>query len=655
MTRHLPRVPLALAALAAALFAWPSTAAAKPCEVVGTVRDAEGQPVVGMHVRLEVRGKKPRQATTDAEGRARFAGVSGPAQLVASLRDGGERPRFTIVEGTEPVELRAEVDPASSCEVTLGPDSPRPRAADLLALYQGLYRGFALFERLGIRSGPTLRVEASDPVADPHAAYWVGTWSFNPGDVQPPRLVLGAEATLRTDPGAPDDREYHELGHHALATAFGALPRAREHVEGGGYHRDGTSTAAWTEGFAIAFAALVAREIEERPDAGRLRVEGAWLDLELDYRPWDLRGTEELAVASLLWDVVDGDRDDRPAPLEVSAPKIITDAGVPHLFVARVHNPSKAAVSHAYVRVEGPDFVATVPVAPAVLAPGAHGSIALPLPAALAEAGKGAASLRLYALATPGATDDDPVQVDPPLLWAAIAEFRSEQPEANGRLFDVADLYQALRGRFGEQDRNGDGLDDIDALFLAHGLFADLDGDREHDPQEALGLTSHPGRTVTVDGAPESWPALQPRRRLALPPALRMLVDVQPPQAAIAVLVSGSAWGGYLVTPDADGWIRVLPPPAREGANIWVVAMAPEHRPTVLWHHDARTLLGELEQHRTPFLRVAAQLPAGAGTEATATSEVAASPRWPRLAFLGGAIAALLGLVLMAIGWPRLR
>lgn len=663
MTRGFTRVRLAPALLAPALLAlallaWPSTVAAKPCEVVGTVRDAEGQPVVGMHVRLEA-GAKPREATTDAEGRFRFAKVSGPAQVVASLRDGGERPRFTIVEGPAPVELRAAVDPAKSCELTLGPDAKHPRAADLLALYQGLRRGFALFERLGIPSGPTLRVEASDPIADPHAVYWVGTWSFNPGDVQPPRMVLGSAATLRTDPGAPDDREYHELGHHALATAFGALPRAREHVEGGGYHHDASSTAAWTEGFAIAFAALVARDIEARPDAGRLRVEGAWLDLELDYRPWDLRGTEELAVASLLWDVVDGDRDDRPAPLEVSAPQIITDAGVPHLFVARVHNPTQAAVSHAYVRVQGPDFVATVPVAPAVLAPGAQGSIALPIPAALAEAGEGAASLRLHALATPGATDDDPVQIDPPLVWAAIAEFRSEQPESNGRLFDVADLYQALRSRFGEQDRNGDGLDDIDALFLAHGLFADLDGDREHDPDEALGLTSHPGRTVTVDGEPESWPALQPRRRLALPPALRMQLQVEPAEAAITVLVSGSAWGGYLVTPDADGpqqgWIRVVPPPAREGASIWVVAMAPGHRPTVLWHHDARVLLGELEQHRTPFLRAQAQLPTGAGTEATAAPALAASPRWPRLAFLGGAIAALLGLVLMAIGWPRLR
>lgn len=651
MARALPAIAGAavLLALAGAAQAAPSV-----CEVLGTVRDADGGPVAGLPVRLELgptmRRSKPPTTVTDAEGRFRFASASTAGEVVVSLGDGASPPRFTMLEGGAPVELRAPIDPARSCEVVLGPDHPRPHAADLLALHQGLRRGFALYERLGVRtSGPPLRVEVLDPTADPHAAYWIGTWSFNPTDVQPPRLVLGTEASLRTDLGAPDDRELHELGHHALASAFGALPRARAHVDGGGYHHDTTSTAAWTEGFAIAFAALVAREIDERPDAGRHRVEGAWLDLELDYRPWDLRGTEEIAVASLLWDVMDGDREDRPAPLEVTSSSIITDAGVPHLLVVRVRNPTAAPIAHASLRVEGPGAAATVPVAPAVLGPGAEGLAALPLPAA-----SDAASLRVHALATVGAADDDPLQIDPPLVWAAIAEFRSEHPESNGHLFDVSDLYQALRSRFGEQDRNGDGIDDVDATFLAHGLFADLDGDREHDPGEPLGPTSHPGRTVTVDGRPEAWPALLPRPRLALPPALRMQIEVEP-AATLVVLVPGSAWGGYVATPDADGSIRVLPPPARDGASVSVVALAPGHRPTVLAHHDARALLEQLEQHDAPFLRATATLPDGAGLAAAQAPTAHEAPGWPRLAFLGGAVAALVGLVLVAIGWPRLR
>lgn len=646
---------LALPALALLALAWPHAAAAAPCEVTGTVRDADGQPVVGVAVRLEQtpqpKRSQPPTATTDTEGNFRFSGRHSRGEVIASLHDTTSL-WFSILEGGGAVELRATLAPDTSCQISIGPDA-HPRGADLLALYQGLRRGFLLFERLGIRRGTTLRVEASDPVASEGDAYWIGTWSFNASDVQPPRLVLGTAATLRTDSGAPDDREYHELGHHALATAFGALPRARDHLEGGGYHRDTTSTAAWTEGFAIFFAALVAREIEARPDAGRHRVEGAWLDLELDHRPWDLRGTEELAVASLLWDMVDGDRDDRPAPLEVDAPEILADAGVPHLFVARVKNPSATPVRHAYVRVQGAGFTAAAPVAPAVLASGSEGWVALPVPATVAEAG--GASLKVTALATPGAKDDDAVEVEPKALWAAIAEFRSVQPEANGRLFDVADLYQALRGRFGEQDRDRDGLDDIDALFLAHGLFADLDGDREHDPAEALGSTAHPGRTLTVDGDPQTWPDLRKRRRLALPQVLRMSLEVEPADAHLAVLVSGSAFGGYLATPDADGSIRVLPPPAKDGATVSVLALAPGHRPTVLWHQDARTLLDELEQHDVAYLEVAAKLPTGSGSEAAAGSSGGGATTWHRPTFVGGAVAALVGLLLMAIGWPRLR
>jgi hypothetical protein len=136
---------------------------------------------------------------------------------------------------------------------------------------------------------------------------------------------------------------------------------------------------------------------------------------------------------------------------------------------------------------------------------------------------------------------------------------------------------------------------------------------------------------------------------------LRMQVKVEPADATLAVLVSGSAWGGYLVTPDADGFIRVLPPPAREGATVSLVAMAPEHRPIVLWHQDAATLAAELEQHRVPYLHAGARLPAASEAEAEAEAAVAGSPRWPPLAFVGGCIAVLSGLLLMAIGWPRLR
>ena len=118
-------------------------------------------------------------------------------------------------------------------------------------------------------------------------------------------------------------------------------------------------------------------------------------------------------------------------------------------------------------------------------------------------------------------------------------------------------------------------------------------------------------------------------------------------------MVSGSGFGGYLATPDEDGQIRVLPPPARPGATLSVVAMAPDRRPAVLWHRDAEALLTELEQHERPFLTAEATL--GEASTLAQPAQSAGSPRWPRLLFLGGAVASLLGLLLVAIGWPRMR
>lgn len=645
---------IAAAALLGALV--PSIATAAPCDVTGTVVDGHERPVAGLDIRLED-GAAPRHTSTDAQGRFRFATVPAATTVVATLSEGGKTPRFRILSAGAPVELRSPVDPAAGCEVRLSPAAGPPMAADLLELYQGTRRGFALIEALGIRGTPrastVLTVEANDEIASPEAAYWVGPVSFNPDDPQPWRLVLGQHATTLADGGRPDNREYHELGHHALALAFGALPRSPDNIDGGGYHDNPSSAAAWTEGFAIFFAAMVAREIEQRPDPERYRIGGAWLDLELDYRPWDLRGLESVAVASLLWDMVDGDRpgsDDLPT-LTVEDAVVLTDAGVPHLLVARVHNGSGSPVDGARVLAAAEGWRGTVVVSPKTLPPGADGSIALPLPAAVGELADPLAALTLTATTRPAVTDDDPVQVELRALWTAIAELRSEAPDSNGRLFDVTDLYLALRGRFGNQDVDDDGQGDIDQLFVAHGLFADLDGDRERDPAEALGQTSHPGRTVTVDGAAQTWPDLVPRRRAELPPALTMKVQTEPADASIAVVVPGSRWGGYLAEPDDEGLVSLVAPPSGSGGSLSVIAWAPGLRPTVLLHRDAAAMLAELEQHHRPHLAEGVRLPAFE----VPTAAAAGSPPWQRYAFVGGAIAALLGLVLMAIGWPRLR
>lgn len=131
------------------------------CDVTGTVVDAEDRPVVDLDVRL-LEGATPRHTTTDARGRFQFAAVPGKTDVVAILGEGGPTPRMLIVENGKPVELRASVDPAGDCAVTLGPDGSHPMTPDLLALYQGLRRGLALMDRLGIHPTQPLRVEVND-------------------------------------------------------------------------------------------------------------------------------------------------------------------------------------------------------------------------------------------------------------------------------------------------------------------------------------------------------------------------------------------------------------------------------------------------------------------------------------------------------------
>ncbi len=625
----------------------PATASAE-CTVEGTVVDEDGQPVVGIDVRL-MQGSAPRHTVTDEQGHFTFAAVPGPTEVFAVLGEGGRTPRFVMTKGGETLQLRGTVEPDRSCTVALDA-SAHPRGSDLLPLYQGLWRGLTLMERLGIRPKEPLRVEIDDAIASPTEAYWAGTFSFHPEGTQPARLVLGTAATRHDDPGAPDNREYHELGHHALATAFGALPKSRDDALENDYHHNPGSTHAFTEGFAIFFAAMVAREIEQRPDAGRYRVEGALVDLELDYRPWDLRGTESIAVASLLWDVVDGDRPAAGPSLEIHDLELDEREGTPPILIGRVVNPTDAPVTDARVRVQAGEWTGTALVGPSSLPHGGEGWFALPIPAASVTGDDPLAALTTHATTIHAATDDDPVQAELSEVWEAIAQFRSEQPGSNERLFDVVDLHRALRERLGGKDADGDGVDDIDQLFVAHGLHADPNGNRTYDAGETLGETSHPGRSIDVDGQPQQWPALEPRRRLTLPAGLRMRVEA-PADATLVVATSGSTWGGYVVEPDAAGEIRIVPPPAEPGARVSLIAMAPQHRPTVVWQHDAGALLEELEGHATPYLTVTAQLDA----LGTRTSSSATGAAWPRFAFAGGALAAVLGLLLVALGWPRFR
>jgi len=107
--------------------------------------------------------------------------------------------------------------------------------------------------------------------------------------------------------------------------------------------------------------------------------------------------------------------------------------------------------------------------------------------------------------------------VSPADLWNTISSYRrsvavpgESAPGEFPYVYDVTDLHAALSARFsGDRDHNG--IDDVDQIFIAHGLFADLNGNRLHDVGEAVGPTSHP-EVLGVGGKIVS-PAAIPRRQ----------------------------------------------------------------------------------------------------------------------------------------------
>ena len=126
-------------------------------------------------------------------------------------------------------------------------------------------------------------------------------------------------------PNSPDNREWHEFGHHVMADSSigGAnhLPTLLGTNHGG--YDNPNSADAWIEGFAEFFSCVVADTIENDPhpelyNQGRGRTSGSSWSIERNYfvdhyphRPssppfTNRRGNEEQAVASILWDLYDG-------------------------------------------------------------------------------------------------------------------------------------------------------------------------------------------------------------------------------------------------------------------------------------------------------------------------------------------------------------
>jgi hypothetical protein len=650
-----------LAEVAAWLLLAPSSPASTPCAITGQVRDVEGRPVSHLRVRASS-GATAKVVATDEDGRfdlgASDAGSgAGVVVSLAHHRDGKDV--FVLYRDRDPIELVATVE---SCTLDLDLRNPAgfrstlPTEdwADAFALYQGFASGWKLAVELGIEPpAEPLEIAAWHASASPDASFWVGTPSYLAGTPRSALVGVGAAASRREAGGAPDNREYHELGHHALAAAFGALPRARADTPHGGYFRNPTSADAWAEGFATFFATMVATRIEGRADPSRYRLDGARVDLELDYRPWDLGGLEELAVAGALLDLVDGDAD--PGEAEPAPPTVRAALGAGEGLVVVTFDELPASLPARVLRLalqgEGGQVLMAARVDPSVWRSASGPSPRLPL---ALPSGFDAATIVGAAWVSSARADDDALTVPLADVWRAISTYESTQPESNGRVLDVADLHAALSQAIGTADADGNGRSDLDDVFVAHGLFADLDGDHELDAGETIGRTAHPERAVTVDGEPTVWPAMPERRSVPTPEGLRVAVSGS---AAAARLYAQTVWPlasarDMEITLAAvhDGHALVLPPPGGAEAEVHLLADADEHQPAIVATWTADALHEAAAGHSEPALSVEVALSPG-GPSASAIGR-AIPPLW---LFVGGAGAVAIGLVLLVVGAIRAR
>lgn len=640
----------------------PTPAHASGCDVSGVVTDADGHKVAGMEVVLG-EGEQVRRTATDREGRYRFVGAgAGPLVVSLVMADGAHEPaRFHLYHERRGIVISSdEFSAGGSCERDFDfaaiderypeGDFPKKWWADAVTLYRGFAQALSLVNRLEVDLGRSpLEIQAFYPAASPDSTFWVGTPSYAPDSNRKPFIGLGVHASTREDGGWPGNREDHEIGHHVLARAFGGvIPRARADTGHGGYWVNPTSSDAWVEGFASFYAVMVAKHVRASPRPSWLAVEGGVLDVELDYRPWDLGGLEEVAVAGLLLDLEDGPSDYafNPGLPTVTFGEVTRHEGEAGtlLSVPVTDEDGKAVADGTVIDLDLLDD-AGEPVATSRSAI-AHGR-------AVVVAPSGASSLRL---AEGDPEDDDPIDLELTEVWRAIADFTSSKPESNRRLFDVDDLHAAMKRNFGGRDADGDGTDDIEQVFIAHGLFADDNGNRKHDAGEAVGPTSHPASTVVVDGKDVARQQLSPRPRLPIPASMQASMSLSDPRATIVVVTQGASGSpvAYTPRPDAHGRVTLIPPPTGDEdavSSLTVLALASDKQPAIALQLDAATALSGIEEHSESYLQLTVDLDALASTDSASSDDL-------RLAwgvFVGGAVTLVFGLALFVVGLVRGR
>lgn len=612
------------------------------CSIHGRVTDDWGSSMVGVRVFATTADGTVIESITDSRGRYTLP-VPTPdaASMSVSLvhvTDSAET--FAVMVGDNVISLSTPIDPESSgCEVNFDSWNVQeqmvasPIAAELwpdaASIYQYTLNAESLALSLGtdLESSTTLQVQAwcddSNFGCDssPDGAYFIAAGELE--EDSPPIIAMLPSRSSDQSPGIPDNREYHEYGHYFLSLKTGdsfELPTGD--TNHGGYYNNSTTRDSFVEGFSEFYSMMVSRHVDNDQNAEIYTI-GADYDLESDRLPWEAEGWwEEFTVAGLLLDLVDDDSDYEAGAAGLSGVNIlaVTTDSEPSgtIITGNVVNSSPLVVRDADVTVrylnDAGDVIGTqiTRVLPEVIAPTREGTFYAAPPAGLEVA---------QATATVGGiakSDDDDMTIDLLRLMSLITEFEREDGKLG--VSNVAELYDAL---INDDSQYGGGTNlgeisstQVDTIFVNHGFFADLDGDRTYNPNVdgAIGASSHP---VTVLGG-NSFSEFIPRQDPD--PYDGSFVKINTGDVDVDAIIQisipedgGSGSYAYVAPRGSSDQVELAVPPAGKNAEVTIITAGKGFRPVIAFRVDADNFHEKVENGTISELQVApVELEAGA-------------------------------------------
>jgi hypothetical protein len=605
------------------------------CSIHGRVTDDWGSSMVGLRVFATTVGGTVVESITDSRGRYTLPVPTPDAvsMSVSLAHISGLQETFAVMVGDNVISLSTPINPESSgCEVNFDSWNVQEQMVaspieselwpDAASIYQYILNAESLALSLGadLESSAPLQVQAwcDDPNfgcdTSGQGAYFIASGELD--ENSPPVIAMLPARSSDQSPGIPDNREYHEYGHYFLSLETGdnfELPAGD--TNHGGYYNNSSTRDSFVEGFAEFYSMMVSRHVDNDPSAEIYTI-GADYDLETDRLPWEAAGWwEEFTVAGLLLDLVDDDSDYATGANELTGVTILdvmTDSEPSGTIITgNIVNSSPLVVRDADVTVrylnEAGDVVGTqvTRVLPEVIAPTREGTFYAAPPA---ELGVKQATATVGRVAK---SDDDDVTIGLDRLMSLITEFE----RADGKLgvSNVAELYDALVNDKDSRSNSGTNPEEIspdliDTIFINHGFFADLDGDRSYNPSidGPIGASSHP---VTEIGG-ISFSEFIPRHDPDPYDGSFVKIDTGDADVDAIIQISIPEGGGansyaYVAPRGSTDEIELAVPPANQDAEVTIITAGKGYRPVIAFRVDADDFHEKVENGTISELQVA--------------------------------------------------